>query len=234
MKQVTNEKLIKRNKTIGNVTTIAGLAILGAGLVLNFNPTPTKTLISFIALIIGFVVAQISTFFVSKFGRSPRFDEVISRNLSKLKNDYTFYVYNSPIPMLLVGPSGLWIPIPLTASGEIYYDNKWKQRGGSFLLKLFGQESIGKPTLDMQANEDKIHDLLAKHLEEENIPPITSVFVLINPKSTIGNVENAPSAIVTPDALRRHIRRVDRKVEDQIPQDLLEKINNIVGEKTSK
>ena len=57
MKQVTNEKLIKRNKTIGNVTTIAGLAILGAGLVLNFNPTPTKTLISCIALSIGFVVS---------------------------------------------------------------------------------------------------------------------------------------------------------------------------------
>ncbi|MGI6741817.1 MAG: hypothetical protein ACOX7C_10180 [Brevefilum sp.] len=228
MKQVTNEKLIKRNKTIGNVTTIAGLAILGTGLVLNFNPTPSKTMYSFIALIVGFVVAQISTFYVSKFGRSPRFDEVISTNLSKLNNDYTLYVYSSPVSMLLVGPSGLWIPIPLTASGEIYYDNKWKQRGGSFLLKLFGQESIGRPGLDAQASVDKVTDLLRKSFNENEMPSITSIFVLMNPKGEIGEVEHAPTAIVKPDGLRRHIRKIDRKTEPQIPPALLKTINDLI------
>ena len=120
MKIVINEKLIKRNKTIGNVTSIGGIAILAAGLILNINPTPTRTMISFGALIIGFIVAQISTTYVTRFGRSPRFDEIIANNLSKLSNEYTFYAYSGPVPMLLVGPAGLWIPLPVVAGGEIH------------------------------------------------------------------------------------------------------------------
>jgi hypothetical protein len=154
MKLVINEKLIKRNKTIGNVLSFAGIAILIGGLVVSFNPTPTKTIISFASLIVGFIVSQSSTFFVNRFSRDPRFDEVIAENLDKLKNDYTFYVYSSPIPMLLVGPQGLWIPVPVSASGEIYYDKKWKQKGGSFLLKMFGQENIGRPEIDVHSSRN--------------------------------------------------------------------------------
>ena len=135
--------------------------------------------------------------------------------------------------MLLVGPAGLWVPVPLTASGEIYYDSKWKQRGGSFLLKLFGQENIGRPTLDVQVNEDKVVEQLRKHLGEDEIPLINSIFVLMNPKATIGDVENAPTPIVETDALRRYIRKIDRKVETKIPQDQLERIKQVLEGKYS-
>lgn len=229
MKQITNEKLIKRNKRIGNITSIVGIAILAAGLILNISPTPTKTLISFGALIIGFIVAQVSTYFVTKFGRSPRFDELIAENLAKLNNKYAFYVYSSPVPMLLVGPYRLWIPTPISASGEIYYDKKWKQKGGSFLLKLFGQEKIGRPGLDVEANEKQIREFLDKHFKDSEFPPIKSILISMNPKAEIRNVEDAPTPIVTSDALRRTIRRFDRKAEDEFPQDVREKINVLLG-----
>jgi hypothetical protein len=229
MKQVANEKLIKRNKRIGNITSIVGIAILAAGLVLNINPTPTKTLISFGALITGFIVAQVSTYFVTKFGRSPRFDELIAENLGKLNNKYTFYVYSSPVPLLLVGSYRLWIPTPISASGEIYYDKKWKQKGGSFLLKFFGQENIGRPSLDVEANEKQIREFLDKHFSDSEIPPIKSILVSMNPKAEIGNVEDAPTPIVSADALRRTIRTFDRKAEDEFPQDIRDKINGLLG-----
>ncbi len=227
MKLVLNEKLIKRNKTIGNITSIIGIAILAVGLILNFNPTPTKTLISFGALIVGFIISQISTYYVSRFGRQPRFDEIITENLKKLDDGYTLYVYNSPIPLLLVGPHGLWIPTPITASGEIYYDKKWKQRGGGFLMKLFGQENLGRPEVEVQVNEKDIHKLLEKHLEKDEFPPIQSILVSMHPKATIGNVDDAPIPVVQTDALRRIIRRYDRKYEVEIPQDELDKINQL-------
>lgn len=228
MKLVTNEKLIKRNKKIGNITSIAGIAILAVGLVLNFNPTPTKTLLSFGALIVGFIVAQVSTYFVTKFGRSPRFDEVIGDNLSKLNNKYTFYVYSSPVPMLLVGPYRIWIPIPISATGLIYYDKKWRQKGGSFLLKLFGQENIGRPGLDVEANEKQVREFLSKKLNEADMPPFQSILVVLNPKTEIGDVEDAPTPIITVDALRRSIRKVDRKAEEELSQEALDQINNLL------
>jgi len=171
MKTLINEKLIKRNKKIGNILSFAGLAILALGLILNLNPTPTRTLLSFAALIVGFIVAQIGTYFVNKFVRAPRADEIIANNLSKLNNDYTLYVYRSPVPMLLVGPSGLWIPNPIFAGGEIYYEGKWKQRGGSFFHKIFGQENIGRPEMDVEANEKQIEKFLKNHLNEDEMPP---------------------------------------------------------------
>ena len=227
MKQVINEKLIKRNKRIGNITSIIGIAILAAGLILNINPTPTRTLISFGALVIGFVIAQISTYFVTKFGRSPRFDEIIADNLSKLNNKYTLFVYSSPVPILLTGPSGLWIPIAVSASGEIYYDKKWKQSGGNFLLKIFGQENLGRPELEVKTNEKQIWEFLTDHFEEDQMPPINSILVSMHPKATLGDVEEAPTPIVDADALRRTIRRIDRKSEEEIPQKDLEKINEL-------
>jgi hypothetical protein len=230
MKIVRNDKLIKRNKTIGNVTSIAGIAILVFGLFLSFNPTPTKTLISFIALIVGFIIAQISTYFVTRFGREPRYDEVIGDNLAKLNNEYTFYVYSTPIAMALVGPAGIWIPIPTSASGEITYDKRWKQRGGGAMMKIFGQENIGRPTLDIENNIKEIQKVLASEMPEEQIPPIKGILVVMNPKATIGDVAAAPELITEAEALRRTIRKYDRKVEDEaIPAETLAKINEIFG-----
>jgi len=225
MNKVINDKLIKRNKTIGNVTSIGGIAILAAGLILNITPTPTRTMISFGALIVGFIVAQISTHYVTRFGRSPRFDEVVADNLNKLNNEYTFYAYTGPTPMLLVGPAGLWIPIPVLAGGEIIYDKKWRQKGGSILLKFFGQENIGRPEMEVASNEKLLYTLLRAHLDESELPPVNSILVSLHPKAIIGDVENAPTPIVDGNTLRRYIRKVDRKADQEIPQETLDKIN---------
>ncbi len=227
MRKQINEKLIDRNKKIGNILTILGAAILIGGLILNIRPDPTRTLLSLVALIVGFIIAQISSYYVSRFVRKPRFDQIIADNLSKLNNDYAFYAYSGPVPMLLTGPHGIWIPLPITASGEIYYDGKWKQRGGNFFLKLFGQENLGKPEKDVEERENQVRQVLEKNLNEAEIPPINGILVSLHPRATIGDIEDAPTPIVTVDALRRTIRKVDRKEKD-VPQETLEKINNVL------
>jgi hypothetical protein len=227
MKQITNDKLIDRNKKIGNITSILGIAILIGGLILNIRPDPTRTLLSLGALIVGFVVAQISTFFVTRFGRSPRFDEIIASNLSKLNNDYTFFVYASPVPMLLTSPHGIWIPVPVSVGGEIYYDGKWKQKGGNVMMKFFGQENLSKPEKDVAAREAQVRKFLEENLGKDSIPPINNILVSLHPKAVIGNVEGAPTPIVEVEALRRTIRKIDRKIEEEISPDLLNKINDL-------
>ena len=224
MKLIRNDKLIKRNKRLGNILFIAGIAVLGTGLVLSFNPTMTKTLLSFAALVVGFIISQISTYMVNRFGRSPRNDELIADNLNKFNNDYSFYVYKALVPMLFVGPQGLWIPVPINATGEIYYDKKWKQRGGGAMMKIFGQEGIGKPEMDVASNEEEVLKFLGKILSEDEMPPINSILVAMNPKSEIGEVSDAPTPIVSLDALRRKIRKYERNSEFEISSEVLHKI----------
>ncbi len=226
MNKIINEKLIERNKKIGKISSFAGIAILAVGLILNFNPTPTKMIISLGALVLGFIISQISTYYVTRFSRNPRFDEVIADNLSKLNNDYTLYVYKSPVPILLVGPVHFWLPVPITVGGEIYYDNKWKQRGGSTFLKLLGQENIGQPVREAKDYQEQIEKFLQETLSREETPPVLPIFVVLNPKVTIGDVENAPLPIVHIDALRRKIRKFDRDSEEQIPPDVIQKVKD--------
>jgi hypothetical protein len=121
---------------------------------------------------------------------------------------------------------GLWIPVPINATGEIYFDKKWKQRGGAALMKFFGQENIGKPELDVASNEEEITKFLVKFLSEDEMPPINSILVSMNPKAEIGDVSDAPTPIVPLDALRRKIRKFERDSELTIPQDILTKIYN--------
>ena len=213
MKIVRNDKLIKRNKTIGNVASVTGIGILVFGLIMSFNQSPVKTLISFIALIVGFIIAQLSTYFVTRFAREPRFDEIIADNLSKLNDNYTFYVYSTPVPMVLVGPAAIWVPVTTMADGEIYFDKKWRQRGGKMFLRLFGQGNIGKPALDVDSSVAEVSKILEKKLNSSQTLPVKGILVSMNPEAIIGDVSAAPTMVVEPGALRRTIRKYDRKEE---------------------
>lgn len=212
MKLVINEKLIKKNKTIGQVTTFASLAVLAIGLVFAFGKDMTKILYSYIALIIGFVLSQVGMYFSTRFGRSPRFDELFKGAFEKLRHEYTFYVYSSPVPFLLLGPCSIWVPIPLTASGKISYENgKWKQQGGNFMMKLFGQEGIGRPVQEVSANTAAIRKYLAdKGIPEEEQPEIKHVLVVLMKNTIVGEISEAPIPVVNLEDLKRSVRRVDR------------------------
>jgi hypothetical protein len=119
--------------------------------------------------------------------------------------------------------------VPTSAGGEIRYDKRWKQRGGSLMLKMFGQENIGRPAMDIQSNEKEIQKFLSKDLPEDQIPPIKGILVTMNPNATIGDVSDAPDLIVEASALRRTIRKYDRKVEDGASDETLYKINKSLG-----
>jgi hypothetical protein len=90
MKLVVNQPLIKQRKSLAQVMTFASLAVLGIGLFFAFQKDITKMYYSYIALVVGFVLSQVGMYFTTRFGRSPRFDEVITTSLEKLRQDYSF------------------------------------------------------------------------------------------------------------------------------------------------
>jgi hypothetical protein len=227
MRIVINEKLIKRNKLIGQITTFSSLAILGIGLVLAFKKDTTRILLSYLALIVGFIVSQIGIYFTNRFGRSPRFDELILKNFEKLGSEYTLYIYSSPVPILLVGPCGMWIPLPILASGKVsYLKGKWKQQGGSAMMKAFAQEGIGRPDNEEINNlRDLTKYLKSKNVPESEIPEIQTILVLLNEKTEIGDVSEAPTEIVHLRKLKLHIRQHDRNCSTLLTEEQLAKLN---------
>jgi hypothetical protein len=183
MKIIKNEKLIKRNGTIGNWTQLGAIAVLGIGMYISFN-RQELFVYSLAALLIGFTMTQIGMYMGNRFGRSPRPDEKLDAGLKGLQNEFSIYHYTTPASHLLVGPAGIWVLLPYHQRGQATFSkNRWKMSGGGFLqsyMRIFGQENLGRPDVEAENEISAIRKYLAKQMEESEIPEIKGMMVFTN------------------------------------------------------
>jgi hypothetical protein len=183
MNIVKNEKLIKRNGRIGQWTSLGGLAVLAGGMYISFQK-PELFSYSLAALLLGFILTQVSMYFGNRFGRSPRPDEKLDAGLKGLPGEFVIYHYSTPVAHLMLGPAGIWILMPFHQKGQIVYSkNRWKMSGGGFLqnyLRVFGQEGLGRPDLDAEHHIAVLRKFLEKRLDGGIVPDIQAMMVFTN------------------------------------------------------
>jgi len=226
MKIVSNEKLISRNKKIGQITSIASLVILGGGLYFSLSSSNSSlssysVSITFGALILGFLLSQVGIFYGNRWGRSPRPDERLIQSLKGLEDKYTFYNYTTSVPQLLVGPSGIWVLIPYPVKGEITYDEKkkrWKQKGGNFYMKFFAQEGLGRPDLDVVSLINDAEKYIAQNLKDFDHPPVQAALIFTNQKITV-DANNAPVPTLPAGKLKDFFRK--KAKEEPAPVEMI-------------
>lgn len=215
MKIISNDKLIKRNSIIGQITSLSSLVILGGGMYISFSK-PEYFSISIGALLLGFILSQVGIYYGNRFGRSPRPDEFLDAGLKGLKNTYTIYHYSTPVPNLLVGPAGIWLLLPFHQYGEITYDGKkWKTKGGGFTqsyMRLFGQENMSRPDLDAGAQKDKLIKTLKKQMPEEEIPNINAAIIFTSDSANV-LADDAPIPTMHLKQLKSFIRKEGKNVQ---------------------
>jgi len=204
-----NEKLIKRNARIAQVSMLAGLAVLGAGMVISFR-NPDQFNLSLGALLLGFILSQVGIFFSNRWGRRPRQDELIDQALKGLDKKFSLYHYLSPVSHLLVGPSGMWVLLPYYQRGVITFTNgRWRQKGGNLYLKIFAQEGLGRPELDVATEKETLEKFLKKQFPDETFPSIDAALVFTNERAEVAIPED-----VTPPAetvLLKDLKELVRK-----------------------
>ena len=204
----TNERLIKRNARIGQITSITGLVILAGGMFISFT-RPEMFSISLVALLVGFGLSQVGIYFGNRWGRRPRPDEVLNAALKGLDRGYNLYHYTTPTSHLLVGPAGVWVLMPRHQAGTITYDEnkkRWKQKGGNLYLKIFAQENLGRPDLEVGSEIHAIASALEEQLGEQNIPDVQAVLVMTNEKCEV-DADNAPAPTLEVKKLKDFIRK---------------------------
>jgi hypothetical protein len=209
MKIVINEKLVRRNTKIAQYANIGGLLVLGAGLVITFK-WPDKFSYAMAALLVGFLLSQVGMYYGNRWSRNPRPDQLIDKSLKGLGREYTMYHYVTPVPHLLVGPAGVWTIMPFYQSGILTYEKKrWRLKGGGFVqgyLRIFGQDNIGRPDLESDAEVDSIKRYFKKVLPEGvEIPEVKTALLFVNPKMEL-KVEEAPLPAMTPKDLKEFLR----------------------------
>lgn len=209
MKIIKNEKLIKRNGKIGNWTSLAALAVLGVGMFISFR-RQDLFIYALIALLLGFTLTQIGMYMGNRYGRSPRPDEKLDAGLKGLPGDYNMYHYTTPASHFLAGPAGLWILMPYHQRGQVVYQkNRWKMSGGGFLqsyMRIFGQESIGRPDIEIENEVAKLRRYLAKQMDESQIPEIKPLIVFTNDEVEI-EANDAPIPAMKLKQVKDYIRQ---------------------------
>jgi hypothetical protein len=212
MTVLVNHKIIKRRNKIGQVATLGSLVVLAVGLYLSFQDGMMG--FALLALALGFFGSQIGVFLGNRWGRSPRPDEVITAALKGLDNRYTLYHYLTPVPHLLIGPAGVWNIITYHQAGTITYDDnkqRWKQKGGNTYLKIFAQEGLGRPDLDVEAFTNDMNKFLAKvDPKLQEIIQAKPVLLFVNEKAIV-DANNAPVPTLSPDKFKDFIRKTAKK-----------------------
>ncbi len=233
MKLVRNEKYINRNKKIGKILTFSSLSVLGLGLFFAFKRDMQGAIAySYLCLVVGFILTQLGLNFVNRYGRSPRYDEILGTAFEKLRHEYTYYVYSSPLPMLLLGPCRIWLPIPVNATGEIsYVDGKWVHKTKNRIQKMMGQDSVGKPDREVaEASASLSKFLIEKGIPADIHPELKPVMVVYLKETQLGDLSNPPYPVVELEDLKRYIRRMDREeCADPISPEVAVKLQNALA-----
>lgn len=209
MKTISNTKLIRRNAKIGQYTSLGALAILGVGLYISFK-MPDKFAYTLGALLLGFFLSQVGMYFSNRWGRSPRSDEIIDKSLKGLGREYSIYHFITPVSHLLVGPAGIWALMPYFLSGTVSYEKKrWRVKGGGFTqlyLRIFGQDNIGRPDLESDAEIGSAKRYLKRVLPEgTEVPQVQAMLLFTNPKVEL-KVNDAPLPAMMPKDLKEFLR----------------------------
>ncbi len=240
MKISTNEKLVKRNKRIAQIASIGGLIVLVGGLFISFQ---RQDLINyaFIALIIGFVFSQIGIYYTTRWGRSPRPDELINQALKGLDSKYAIFHFMTPASHFLVGPSGLWILMPRHQRGKITVSRgRWKHSGGGFMqtyLKLFGQEGLGRPDLEMQNEIENLNKFLTKRLPDVELPDVQGALIFTNDtvELEISEQDSPPAPTLYLSKLKDYMRKAAKNKPVSLEKvQLIQESLNGGGDKTTE
>lgn len=208
MRLITNEPLIKRNAAIGKYAATSGLVILVGGLVVSLFK-PEYQFVPFITLIIGFILSNVGIYFSNRYVRQPRPDKSVEGALKGFDDKYALYQYRLPASHVLVCPSGVFVIVPKFQSGTIAWDGKrWKHKGGSVFLSLFGQEGLGNPNAEAAAEVESLSRYLAKNVEGD-LPPAQAIIAFYNPKATI-EAKDAPIPAMHVKQLKEYLRKLPK------------------------
>ena len=228
MKIVKNEKLIKRNSKIGQYTSLGALVVLGIGMYISFTRSELFVW-ALAALLVGFTLTQIGMYFGNRWGRSPRPDEKLDAGLKGLPRGFVIYHWTTPVAHLLVGPAGIWVLMPYHQRGQVTYrKNRWKMSGGGFLqnyMRLFGQEGLGRPDLEAEAEINSLRKSLAAEMEDGEIPEINAALVFTADGIDI-DAEDAPMPALTLKRLKEFMR--NKAKEKPISATELEKVKAVL------
>lgn len=171
---IRDDEKVARYKKWAQRILIIGLLSLVGGMVLLFVLTDDPNVIFYqtLALLAGWILAQIGTYLAHRYVRSPRPDETLDKAVKPAAGNGRMYHFIMPAPHVLLTPAGPIVFNLKFQNGDISYKNgKWKQRGIG-MRRFFGQEGLGNPQQETESMVSSLAGFIHKQdptIEEVSI-----------------------------------------------------------------
>lgn len=240
------ERIENRDKW-GKRFSMTGLGILFVGLIASFIPTwyPPEvpgetdlirflqanwTTISFVALPLGFICANIGSYNINRFSRRAwpgnklraRPDEVLQRAMKGIDNKYAYHAFSLPASYVVAGPCGLLVFLAKSDKGRVSAKgDRWREPFSiGRMFTVFAREGIGRPQRDLELQQQDLRKMLEAidaEQEEENKfaladVPMDGAIVFLNDGMTL-ELENPIPAGLRVDQVKQFIRRKTKEVK---------------------
>jgi hypothetical protein len=209
MKKITNPGLLKRNKQIGNIGQIGGMLVLAGGLAATYF-LPNRLDLSYLSLILGFILINIGSSFTNRWGRTPPPDQAVDDVLKGLDDHYTIVHFRLGAEHALFTPNGIVAVLGKYERGTVSYDGKkWRQSGVSGFMKFFGTEALGNPSADSQFEAENLIRKLRKILKTNEVPPVQPIIAFVNDATRV-EAESSPVPALHASKVKDFIRRLPK------------------------
>lgn len=236
MKIIIDEKKVKKLGKTGVILRWTSIGFLIIALIAVFSPNAIenqKTLsIYFVVLILGVLISSISNSLTTRYGKSPRPDELLDKTFKGLDDKYSFYHYRTSIPHLLVGPAGIWAIIPSFVDGEIIFNEKkgiWTRKSGSFLNRFLSREAFARPDKELLDFRKDFSKLLKENgLEVTEETKLNAAVILLNKSCVINGLSNENEILIIPmDKAKDRFRKIAKNPVPINPEinEILEKLS---------
>lgn len=217
MQTVTNTKLVQSRGTWGKRLAIIGFIMLFAAV---FMPLRDELLVfSWPVMIIGFVISNIGMFSYNKYARPPLPHDLLDKALKGLDNRFRLYNFTTPVPHVLLTPSGVMVIVLRRMGGDISCHGERWQAKTSFLskLRIFTEDQVGNPALDLRQDASRLQALLEAKLSstEGEKPVALGGFVYFSHPDAKLALDQPTVPVLTDRNLKDYLRR---QAGDKLPQ----------------
>ena len=217
MQVVANEKLIRRRGRIGQIVSWSGLGILLIGMIVSFQAKPTQSdygrwiTISLVCLGVGFLGANIGGYFMRRWGRRPRPDELLATAMKGFDDRYVFFTWTLPAPLVMLSPRGVYVFVTRDHAGDIYVEEeRWRQPWQwRRILTAFAQEGLGNPGKDVLDDAGRLRQFIAQHLPDLAEIPIYPIVVFLHPRAEL-HLNNPSAPVIAAKKLKAFLRAEGR------------------------
>jgi hypothetical protein len=234
---IRDDEKVARYKKWAQRILILGLLSLVGGMVLLFVLESANVVFyQTLALLAGWILAQIGTYLAHRYVRSPRPDETLDKAVKPAAGNGRMYHFILPAPHVLLTPAGPIVFNLKFQNGDISYENgKWKQRGIG-LRRFFGQEGLGNPEQETESMVKSLAGFIHKQDPEIEEVPIGAMIVFTTEKIKGLNVEGSEIPAMHYTKVRKFLRRegIGKPLSAETYQALQTIFDNAAGDILSK